>query len=920
MDSRRIRVPSTPASQIAATKLVPPRAARQLISRDALLARLTEARQHRCVVLRSPAGSGKTSVLVAWRQALLSLGFDVAWLSASAEENEASRFVDCLLASIAQVDPAIVNGAALLAGRSLDAAAIEHLVIALVRGIAAHRRALALVLDDLQHLDDACVTLALQRLLDYAPANLHLVFASRNAPKFSTARLRTQGLAAEFKLRDLLFSEAESEAFLRQRLGAIDHRDALELHRLTGGWVAGLQLFAVDLKARRAARYPQVPLRDATAFARYVEREVLSRLSRPDLDLLARMAVCNRFCAQLCATLVGTPRAVAQMMTRLAGLERDDLFLTQVPTGEREIWYRLHPLLREVLLIRLDGMPEAERRALHALAWRWFQDHGYVDEAVRHAVLAGETAAAADLVESCADHLMERGEYNQAAALLRQLPQEELQGSRVGLRISLARLQLYRGEVDRLSESLHGLRREFEQQGSKVDSRHRFDLVYLRAALALQCENGDEIEACLPLLRSPPEGISDIQKAGAGNVLAWMHLCRGEFAVVREVLADASRFERSPQLGMIADCLVGISHAQQGRMADAEQCLLQVLERSEVHGSVFAVTAHMAACLLADVLYEQNAVERVRELLERRIDAIDRISIPDAALFALRALGRVERLAGRRPQAWACIDRLEEYASHRGLERLMAHALYARVQWYLQDGETSLGAAALARVQRIEARHARAGEGGAGEILLLASKARIAWLLHERQYDEAVAELRRLLAGREAAGRHREAVDLLLRLSSSLLESGQPGPARQTLLQALEQAHRLGLVRTVLDASGQIAGQLRLLSTDRSLDPIVDFYARRLLQANEQTLDSALHPGAAAPSQAIDLLSERETEILALLSQSMANKRIARVLNVSAETVKWHLKNIYLKLGVSSRDEAVARMRNASLDRTRIAR
>ncbi|HMN81927.1 MAG TPA: LuxR C-terminal-related transcriptional regulator [Burkholderiaceae bacterium] len=921
MESRRARPVSKPAGQIAATKLVPPRAARQLVVREALLARLTEARWLRCVLLRSPVGSGKTSTLVAWRQELMSLDFDVAWLSAAAEDDEASRFFDCLLASIAQVEPAIVGDASLLAGRALDEPAIEYLVIALVRGIAAHRRELVLMVDDLQYLDDPGVTLALQRLLDYAPANLHLVFASRSAPRFSLARLRSQQLAAEFNLRDLLFSEAESESFLRQRLGVIDPRDAAQLHRLTEGWVAGLQLFAVDLKVRKTTHYPQVPLRDARSFAQFIEREVLVRLSGQDLDLLTRMAVCNRFCAQLCATLIGTPRAVAQMMSRLSELERNDLFLTQIPTGEREIWYRLHPLLREALMIRLDGLPDADRRALHALAWRWFEDHGHVDEAVRHAVLSGETSAAADLVESIADSMMERGEYNQAAALIRQLPQAELQGRRLALRLSLARLQLYRGEVDRLSESITGLRREFDTSAVAPDRRHRFELLYLRGALAAQREDRAEIEACLPLLRGAPDDIGAMQKAGMANVMAWMHLCRGEFADARQVLAGASALERSPQLGMVADCLVGLSHVQQGHMAAAEQCLDQVLERSGIQGSAFSVATHMAACLLADVLYERNALGRLRESLQGHIDVVERISFPHAALFALLALGRAERLAGHRVQAWACIDRLEDYAGRRGLERLTAHALGTRVQWHLLDGEPGLAAKSLARLQQIGGRHAGARWGGSGEILLLASRARIAWLVHEREHRRAVAELRRLRSACEAAGRHRDAVGLGLMLSSLLLEDGGAAPAReasrQELLRALVSGHRLGLVRTVLDASERMAERLNGLAAERTLDPIVDFYLKRLLQAAEPAPDAGEPRAAVARGQVIDSLSERETDVLMLVSQSMANKRIARILNVSAETVKWHLRNIYVKLGVSSRDEAVARMRNANLDRRR---
>src|SRR6218665_2655764 len=187
--------PSAPArvlEPIASTKLQPPRG-RRLMARDALLARMLEARRKRCVVVQGPAGSGKTSTLVAWRQALLSLDFDVAWLSLAAEDDELTRFFDCLLASLAEVDPALVGETARLLGRDSEESAVEHWVITLVQSIAARPRELVLMVDDLQHLEDPRIFQALQWLLDYAPAQLHLVLGSRSALPLSLARLRAPG-------------------------------------------------------------------------------------------------------------------------------------------------------------------------------------------------------------------------------------------------------------------------------------------------------------------------------------------------------------------------------------------------------------------------------------------------------------------------------------------------------------------------------------------------------------------------------------------------------------------------------------------------------------------------------------------------------------------------------------------------------
>jgi len=306
--------------------------------REALLARLQDARRQRCVVVQGPAGSGKTSTLVAWRQALLALDYDVAWLSLAREDDELTRFFDCLLASLAEVDPALVRETRLLMGRDSNASAVEHWIITLVQEMAQRPRELVLMLDDVHHLDDPRIFEALQWLLEYAPPNLHLVLGTRHPLPMPLAlpRLRAQGLLSEFDLRDLRFSPEESERFLREQLGSIEPRDARTLHQLTDGWVAGLQLFAVDLKAKQGSGFAPVEMRDAQAFAHYFEREVLVRLAPDDLDLLTRMAACNRFCASLCATLQGQPQAVAQMTTRLAHLDAQNLFISQVTSHDRE--------------------------------------------------------------------------------------------------------------------------------------------------------------------------------------------------------------------------------------------------------------------------------------------------------------------------------------------------------------------------------------------------------------------------------------------------------------------------------------------------------------------------------------------------------------------------------------------------------
>lgn len=905
-------------------RLRPPRRNARVVGRERLLAQMTEARRHNCVVLEGPAGCGKTTLLGAWYQALLPFGFDVAWLTLATEDNDLACWLDDLVTSLGQIDPGIVREAALLVGRGTDEEATERTLIALVSGISRRTQHLVLMLDDLHCVTDPDIHDTLQWLLDYAPDNFHIAIASRAAIPVSLGRLRDRGRVLELGMRELRFSAPESEAFLKAQLGDVARHDARRMHELTDGWVAGLQLLSMHLEDTRGAKGGEPPapltrshLLDARGFAEYFEREVLARLADSEVDVLSALASCTTFCASLAAALTVRGAQHEQMLALLARLEGDHLFVESAGEAGGAPWYRFNPLFRETLLVRFREWDDERRREVHRAAWAWFREHGRPDDAVRHAVLAGEAPAAADLVLEIAPRLRLRGELRKLLGLMRLLPAEQIR-SRVGLRLWEVQLHLFARDFDACAAGIPGLLADVPAE----DRLGRFRLAVTRATLAVQRDDVDAMTPIVSELLATPADADSIGVGGRNNLLSWHAMHRGEFERARAIHASAPALfvDGMPLVGtpagqLFSRCMMGLSYALEGRFLQAERICRDVLAEADRRGNEAVEAACIAAALMGEVLYEYNELDAARQLLEERIELLERTSIPDSVLRVLRVLSAVQWMAGHRLDAFAWLDRLEDFGSTHRLGRLVAYSLADQIQRHVECGQHRQAEAVFVRLealgQGIDPSHC----GTHAQVAVQTARGRILWAIARGADDSASAQIHKLVEVCDGHGWQRDAAHFQLLGAVVDQRRGQTGAARQAAICALRRGHRLGLTRSMLDVGPDV---LQLIVDAAPADPadaVLPFYASRLQTAHLATQargdEGAQRTGEPRQqASALDLLSERETEIVRLLVHAIPNKRIARALSISPETVKWHLKNIYSKLRVSSRDEAVALIRN----------
>jgi LuxR family maltose regulon positive regulatory protein len=872
-----------------------------LVERSALLERWLPHRARTCHLLLGPAGSGKTSLALQWRARLVGLGIDVAWLSV-APHAEADQLVHALRAACMALAPDF--------GERLQALAspLSHdaVAAALVQAVARHPRAVLVLVDDYQHVGQHAVHALFQTLLDYAPANLHLLFASRVAPPLALESLAAKQQLHRFDADDLRLHFAETRALVRRHAPDLPAERIRQLHVATGGWAMGLQLAL------------QRPARDA---APYFNEEVLPRLDAESLRVLVRLAPAHSFHEALVLELGGS--AVAQSL--LALLRRERLFVVPVDAAaDGPGWWRIHPMFRALLLERFGQMPQELQQRTRLQLGRWFGARGMLREAVAQLVAAGEVRQAADAVAQQARTLFLSGDLQRLARALAALPEAELHGRRAlalwqawsqlcyrrfaACRETIARLAADPPARDAPQDAAEDATEEVAREAAR-EAAGEAHLCLLRFALALQHDDLDAAQALLPELLELPQHSDAVLQGGRRHLLAWYFSHLGLAEEARERLQGPAHYldDGRPLMDScfgsgMTPVMRGLSLLHEGRYRAAESCLRGALGEAEAALGPHSEAASNAAGLLCEVLYEVNDHAGLRRLLVQYAASIERLGLPDAQLGAALAASRLHARAGALAQAHAALDRLEDAARTRGMLRFTAVLLHERLRLCLQ---ANAGDAARAHLEALEelAAGAVASHGlAAARIAPWAQLARARWHLHQLQDEAAQEPLHALLASAQPGGWLRLQAGALAAIASQ--RSGQHLAALRGALQVLQQAQTMGAACSLHDLGPDFLRVVQQLQGGN--DPLLELYAERLLQ------QAALPPAtrAAAP---LATLSAREQQILQLLVHDLPNRRIAQALGVSTETVRWHLKNIFAKLAVLRRQDAIVAARGMGI-------
>ena len=950
------------------TKLYMPPIRPELVQRSRLIEQLNEGLHRKLILISAPAGFGKTTLVSAW---IKDCGTATAWISLDESDNDPARFLAYLVAALRTVNQELGKGA-LSALASPQPPDEEALLTALINDINALPGGLILVLDDYHLITAKPIHSAVSFLLEHLPPRMHMVITTRADPPLPIARLRGRGQLTELRQTDLRFSLDEATTFLNQvmGLGLLDG-DITALTSRTEGWITGLQMAALACQAALTAHGP-----DTGQLANFVQaftggnrfvldyfvEEVLQRQPEQIQSFLLQTAVLDRLTGPLCDAVLdiqhaqwdfgpgeaeSLPSTVQVPISNLQSpsqqildqLEAANLFI--IPLDSERRWYRYHRLFSDLLRKRLRHMQPDREPILHGRASAWYEQNGLLAEAIDHTLSAQDYERAADLIEQVAEATLMRSEITTFTGWVDLLPDELVQ-ARPSLCLSHAWALLWSGQP---LETIEARLQAVDTEGDANSIRS----IPMRAFLATwQGRVSRASDLTREALEQLPEDESFLRSIAAWN-LGMSYMLSGDFEAGTQIFDQSIRMAQQTGNVMIAVsalCHLADLNMSQANLTEAKALFQQALQlATDEHGQPRSI-AGMALIGLGELAREGNDLEAAGRHLLAGIDKIRQWG-EFGALDGYLALARLKQAQGDQAGARELLRKAEQIAiqfdvtefddllvaMHQVRLWLAQGNIEAAVRWLVDRGysldkaqDPGLSRAPRSLEKRDRGAKADVGLPAAGEqggllgqqlrryeSLLLA---RTLLLLGRSSEALPLLDAHAAMLERHGRGKSRRMIEVQALKALALQALGSLDQALASLEAALAIAEPGGFVRILVDEGEPMLQLLRQAAT-RGIAPE---YTSKLVAAFEPPAYGAPAATSAEPQRQpplvqplIEPLSERELEVLRLLATGLSNPEIAQRLYIATSTVRSHLKNIYGKLNVHRRWDAVHRAEELGL-------
>jgi LuxR family maltose regulon positive regulatory protein len=898
--------------QLLTTKLYIPPPRVELVTRLRLVERLNKGLHGKLTLVSAPAGFGKTTLVSEWVEHLQQddpkesqSKNKIAWLSLDENENELSRFLAYLVAALNKAagneDSFGIGALGMLQLPQLPST--ESILTALINEIAQIPDNVILILDDYHTIESEPINVAFAFLIEHLPPNLCLVIVTRTDPPLPLARLRARGQLNELRAADLRFSPSEATKFLNQVMDLdLSAEDITALDSRTEGWIVGLQLLAVSLQGREDPSSLIQSFSGSHHFVLdYLIEEVFEKQPEHIQAFLMKTAILDQLTGPLCDALTG--RQDSQEI--LEELEHDNLFI--VPIDVERNWYRYHRLFSDLLRQRLHKTQREQAAELHLLASKWHEKEKYFDKAIEHALHAGEFGRAADLIDKNVEAIWQSREFTNMKNWLSELP-NDLLTSKPQLCILYAWDQFASGKLVIADRYLQAAEKALDvdngQSLDPVQTRLRGRMFAIRGFMAAYL--GDVkgiIQSAHQALEHLPEDELTWRSLAVIALGDAYVLTRGLSEVIeaRKNAMDLSKASGNIYLFITASLKLASSLRQQGHLQQVIDICRSLAQHADEHGMYQTYIIGWLLAIWGETLAEINDLDEAVAKTKDVSTLIEQAADVGMMGWSHLSLIRIYFSRWDLDKAREIIHKIRgDLTEHDMFPMVAHHTAYWQVRVWLAQGKLEKAA------QWVEERNLSA-DPASKRLISIDYLALVRILIAQGRLDEAQKLLDPIIEITEQRGYSTRLIEILILKALAFDAHGETSEAMEALKQALTTAEPGGFIRIFVDEGPPMA-RLLYEAMSRGISP---GYAGRLLAAFPDTkpeqITSPKRP--ALEFELIEPLSEREIEVLHLISEGMTNKEIASKLFLSLNTIKVHTRNINSKLGTHNRTESVARAR-----------
>jgi LuxR family maltose regulon positive regulatory protein len=880
--------------QLLKTKFYVPLIRSIQVARPRLIDLINGGLERALILVSAPAGYGKTTLVSSW---LKETKIPSAWLSLDSGDNDPNRFLQYLLAALLPIAPGIEND---LLGmlRGIQPAQFENLINQLANELTSVSDPFVLVLDDFHVIQSEAVLKILSYLLEHLPDQMHLVILTRTDPPLPLSRLRVRRQLLDIRADQLRFAQTEIASFLNEAIGlTLSASDLSAMEARTEGWIASLQLAALSMHDCKDIHGFVSAFTGSHHYVMdYLAEEVLRLQPVKVSTFLLQTSILDRLSGPLCKAVVEVdPPGPVDGQGMLEALEEMNLFT--IPLDDERHWYRYHHLFADVLRKRLEHQFPHLLPELHRRASQWYELNGFIAESIQHAIVAGDQDRAAQLIEDNGCILLMSGEV---ATLLNWADSIDFQSeTRPWLAIQKAWALALTGEQDRIEPMLQVPEKLLSPLEHTDEVRAMLGTI---AAARAHCANsrGDTRSAArhaqealqlLPDCSSITQSIRSVATSLLGDT-SWIN---DNLEEAKQAYNEAVRIAREAgnnhaviiATSNMADILV--EQGQLHRAWDTYDQSLHLAVRPD--GQRIPLAGKLCAGL-GRLAYERNQLNIADQYIHQCIALSQQWGERDLEAIAYAMLARLEQAGGNSEEALEAVLQAERLAGGHSLSpgrniQLMSELVrYWLAQGNLEKPTQFIQERALSIKDKIPYQREP-------EYLLL-----LRTLLANKDHEAALALSKSLLKQAEPAGRMGLVIETLVLRALVFQGKKDTEHALAALERALTLAQPEGYVRIFLD-EGEAMTRLLCQAQSRQVG---SGYAATLLSSIGKT--SAM----TQPSMQllIEPLTAREVEVLKLIEAGSSNQDIAEQFVISIPTVKRHISNIYAKLGVKSRTQAVA--------------